>query len=86
MATVWLAKEAVKLPPVTVTGVPAPRPALADVTLGVHDAGAAVPPAMAIGALTSLLPLLMPTTMVPSVPVKAHSSSPRRHRLRPERH
>ena len=70
VVTVWLAKEAVKLPPVTVTAVPAFRLSLADVTLGVHEVGA-VPPEMAMGTLTSLLPLLMPTMTVPSVPVKA---------------
>jgi hypothetical protein len=45
---------------------------LADVTFGVHEAGAD-PPEMVIGMLTADVLLLMATIAVPSVPVKAES-------------
>ena len=70
VVTVEAASEAVRMPPVTVTAVPALRLSLADVTFGVHEAGA-VPPAMVIGTLTADVLLLMATMTVPSVPVKA---------------
>ena len=60
VVTVVAASEAVKVPPVTVTAVPAVRLSLDDVTFGVHAAGA-VPPAMVIGTLTADVPLLMAT-------------------------
>ena len=53
VVTVVAASEAVKLPPVTVTAVPAVRLALDDVTFGVQEAGAAVPPEMEIGTVAA---------------------------------
>lgn len=71
VVTVAAASEAVKVPPATVTAVPALRLSVADVTFGVQDAGA-VPPEMAMGKVAAAVPLLMATTTtVPSVPVKA---------------
>src|SRR3954447_10704096 len=65
------ASEAEKVPPVTVTAVPAARLAPDEVTYGVHEAGA-VPPAMEIGTVAAEEPLLTATTTtVPSVPLKA---------------
>jgi len=59
VVTVALGSEALKAPPVTVTGVvPALRSSVADVTFGVHEAGA-VPPVMVIGTVASAVPLLM---------------------------
>jgi hypothetical protein len=52
VVTVVAASEAVRVPPVTVTAVPALRLSLAEVTFGVHEVGA-VPPEMAIGTLTA---------------------------------
>jgi hypothetical protein len=70
VVTVVAASEAVKIPPVTVTAVPAARLALDDVTYGVHEAGAAGPPEMEIGTVAAAVPLLMATTTtVPSVPL-----------------
>ena len=55
------ASEAVNDPPVTGTAVCEARFAVADVTHGVHEAGA-VPPEMAIGTEAVAVPLLMATT------------------------
>jgi hypothetical protein len=56
-------------PPLTVTAVPEVSLALADVTQGVHDAGA-VPPAIEIGTVTDpVLLLIATTTRVPSEPL-----------------
>jgi hypothetical protein len=61
VVTVVAASEALKVPLVTVTAVPAVRLALDEVTFGVHEAGA-VPPAMLIGTVAADVPLLMATT------------------------
>jgi len=67
VVTVEAASEAEKLPPLTVTAVPALRSSLDDVTFGVQEAGA-VPPEMEIGTVAAAVPLLMATTTtVPSV-------------------
>ena len=69
VVTVEAASEAEKLPPLTVTAVPALRSSLDDVTFGVQEAGA-VPPEMEIGTVAAAVPLLMATTTtVPSVPL-----------------
>jgi hypothetical protein len=69
VVTVVAASEALKVPPLTVTAVPALRLSLADVTFGVHEAGA-VPPEMVIGTVVAEVPLLMATTTtVPSEPL-----------------
>jgi hypothetical protein len=70
VVTVEAARDAVKVPPVTETAVPALMLSFAEVTFGVHEAGA-VPPAIEIGMLTADVLLLMATMTVPSVPVKA---------------
>jgi hypothetical protein len=70
VVTLVAPSEAVKVPPVTVTAVPAVRSALDEVTFGVQDAGA-VPPVMVIGTLTAEALLLIATMTVPPVPVKA---------------
>ena len=55
VVTVVAASEAVKVPPVAVTAVPAARLAADEVTYGVHEAGA-VPPAMVIGTVAATCP------------------------------
>jgi hypothetical protein len=55
------ASEAEKAPPVTATAVCETRLAFADVSHGVHEAGA-VPPATLSGTDTVVVPLLMATT------------------------
>jgi hypothetical protein len=73
VVTVVAASDAVKVPSVTVIGLPAVRLALDDVTYGVHDAGV-VPPEMVVGTSTGAALLLMATTTtVPFVPVNAES-------------
>jgi hypothetical protein len=61
VVTVVAASEALRVPPVTVTGFPAAMLAVDEVTYGVHEAGA-VPPLMAIGTVAADVPLLMATT------------------------